>query len=776
MKFEIVGINEIASMAGVSRQAVVNWRSRADDFPQPLSELAAGPIFRRSQIRAWLRRNNRKLDKLQSVSTYYSRLKSFRNDDEELAMCIGRVVDRLDTAATSDSRPGMLLGKIQSGKTRGFVGVIAAAFDRGFDIALVLTKGTKTLSAQTVSRLSFDFQEFIEDDEFMVLDIMHLPGKLTRSELRRKIVIVAKKQVQNLRRLIEFMNSQQGLQKRKVLLIDDEADLASVRFVKKRADPNVTQGTIADQIDELRDLTKELAFLQVTATPNSLYLQPEDYEDISSGANFVFKPKRPAFTELLPIHGGYVGGDDYFGAFEADDPRSRLIIEVSEQEQDALRRADQRRISGDRVLDNANTEGLRRAITTFIVATGVRQWQQIGAGERERKYSMVIHNDTQRAAHSWQDQVIDWIFQAIVDAAEKTPSTLRTMFDEAFDDLSVSVTAQEERLPEREEAFDIFIDALQSDDVVVEKVNSDGDVMSLLDHKSELRLRTPYNIFVGGNILDRGITIPNLISFYYGRNPKTMQADTVLQHSRMYGNRDRRDLAVTRFYTSRRVFDRLYAINAFENSLRHAFKTGAHDRGVVFLQSDSSQKVRPCAPNKVLLSNVVSISQNSMLLPSDFQTLGGKKMTLIQERLDNLIQSEWLDTGEFVLVDRVVVFEIISEIENSMQFDSVDFEWDAMRGLIDYYANVNGDGNILLLAETGRELTRQGSGDKSGRSILGTALRTKVLDKPRSRPALILLQQKGGRDRGWSAHPFWWPILAAPTDGEPCVFATKVAT
>ena len=94
---------------------------------------------------------------------------------------------------------------------------------------------------------------------------------------------------------------------------------------------------------------------------------------------------------------------------------------------------------------------------------------------------------------------------------------------------------------------------------------------------------------MGGNILDRGITIPNLISFYYGRNPKTMQADTVLQHSRMYGNRERRDLAVTRFYTSRAVYDRLYTINTLEGSpLRNAFETGAHDAGVVFIQSDAA--------------------------------------------------------------------------------------------------------------------------------------------------------------------------------------------
>lgn len=51
-------------------------------------------------------------------------------------------------------------------------------------------------------------------------------------------------------------------------------------------------------------------------------------------------------------------------------------------------------------------------------------------------------------------------------------------------------------------------------------MNSDKDVMALLDTQAELKLRTPFNIYVGGNILDRGITIPNLIAFYYGRNPE----------------------------------------------------------------------------------------------------------------------------------------------------------------------------------------------------------------------------------------------------------------
>lgn len=53
---DLVGIYEIAEMAGVSRQAVVNWRARAPDFPAPVADLHSGPVFARDQVRKWLKR------------------------------------------------------------------------------------------------------------------------------------------------------------------------------------------------------------------------------------------------------------------------------------------------------------------------------------------------------------------------------------------------------------------------------------------------------------------------------------------------------------------------------------------------------------------------------------------------------------------------------------------------------------------------------------------------------------------------------------------------
>ncbi|WP_208734707.1 hypothetical protein, partial [Corallococcus praedator] len=137
---------------------------------------------------------------------------------------------------------------------------------------------------------------FIDNDEVVVFDIMSPPDPLTRAELRRKIIIVAKKQVHNLDRIQAMFDTKYPAWKdRKVLLVDDEADMASVRLTKKKGDTEFDQGSIANQMDNLRRTVPRISFLQVTATPYALYLQPESYE-AGNNAKEVFYPKRPAFT------------------------------------------------------------------------------------------------------------------------------------------------------------------------------------------------------------------------------------------------------------------------------------------------------------------------------------------------------------------------------------------------------------------------------------------------------------------------------------------------
>lgn len=708
---------------------------------------------------------------------FYERLCQAQGYDEQLRACIESVVSQLETAVDPE-KPGMLLGKIQSGKTRAFLGVIGHAFDRDFDVAVVLTKGTKTLARQTVKRIGRDFKEFITDDLVLLFDIMSSPDELTKAELRRKIIIVAKKQVHNLARIQElFDDKYPQLKEKRVLLIDDEADMASVRFTKKKGEEDYDQGTIANQMDRLRRTLPGIAFLQVTATPYALYLQPETYAQ-SSQAREIFYPKRPAFTQLLPIHDAYVGGEAYFGGWGADDPRYYLHVEVNEREHDALRSGDGRTIREDRLWTSENIKILRRSLMSFLLAVAIRRRQPLAAGQRPQKYAMIIHNDTQRAAHTWQWETVHRIIGLFEAASTANDPRLREVFDEAYADLSLSVIADGGHIADAETCFADVRSLIADGELNIQRVNSDVQLEPLLDQETaELHLRTKANVFIGGSILDRGITVPNLIAFYYGRNPKRMQADTVLQHSRMYGARSRADLSVTRFYTSRAVYTRLAHIHALETTLREAFESGAHDGGVVFIQSDPKRGFVPCAPSKVTLSDVVSIRPADALLPTGFDTVAATKLARLMSKIDPMVPAACTGTGRFSEVDLDTAIALIEAIEPTLDLgEDNGFEWAAMKGLLRYYSEKSG-GMVSLLAETGRALDREKSGDRSGISILGTeSLRKLTRDPSRVTPAIILLKQIGGPDLNWKAGPFWWPMLVSSAQATSCVFATKVAS
>lgn len=128
-----------------------------------------------------------------------------RADQPYLVQCMTDTMQNLLDNTTDIHKPGMLLGKIQSGKTRAFIGIIALAFDNGYDMAIVLTKGTNALAKQTYGRIKRDFDEFFRADRVEICDIMHLPQNYTGFDLRKKLIIVVKKETNNMKRIIKAL-------------------------------------------------------------------------------------------------------------------------------------------------------------------------------------------------------------------------------------------------------------------------------------------------------------------------------------------------------------------------------------------------------------------------------------------------------------------------------------------------------------------------------------------------------------------------------------------
>jgi hypothetical protein len=114
-----------------------------------------------------------------------------------------------------------------------------------------------------VQRIKNDFATFIADDQVQVFDIMQLVD-LTGYELSQKLIFVVKKEDDNKKRLLDaFGKKFPVLRSKKLLIVDDEADFASVSF---RSAGGVTgPGVIASQIDQLQHLVERSHFLQVTS-------------------------------------------------------------------------------------------------------------------------------------------------------------------------------------------------------------------------------------------------------------------------------------------------------------------------------------------------------------------------------------------------------------------------------------------------------------------------------------------------------------------------------
>ena len=711
---------------------------------------------------------------------FYERLRSERDDSPELTSVVVETVKELIARETNENRPGMLLGKIQSGKTRAFLGIIAEAFDHGFDVAIVLTKGTRSLSQQTVRRIQKDFQIFRTGEELEVYDIMQVPA-LSAWELdEQKLIFVAKKETNNMKRLLKlFQETHPSLSTKRVLIIDDEADFASIRFTKKKGETDIEQGRIADRVDELRRRLVCCAFLQVTATPYSLYLQPEDYP-VQPGANYTFEPKRPAFTKLVPIHCGYVGGDHYFGEHTDGKPEYYLWHPVEDDELLALKKEDRRRVRKDEVLTQEKIAGIRHALVTFVTASAIRRHQQKSGGEQQKRYAMIVHVETSRTAHAWQSTVVSELIDALQEAIRLGIPIFYTLVDKAIEDLSRSVKAEGLVLPPRDVIITEVLDYFRKGAVATEKVNSDNDVQKLLDDNAELKLRTPCNVFIGGQILDRGITVPNLIGFYYGRSPKRMQQDTVLQHARMYGARERNDLAVTRFYTTAHNYLALHSIHQFDSALRHAFETGAHDRGVAFVVKDQFNRVIPCAPNKILVSDIVSLRPGSAYLPVGFRTKSRTTMTPIMQKLDRLVPIGKLQPGAVSNIATETAIEIIDLVERCFDFEpGYGFDWEACRAAIEYFSKIapppEEKGGCLIVGGVGRKLSWQREGGRFSDAPHTMQDRATIRKIVGHKPILVLSRQGGREEDGWRGTPFWWPVLFAPSLAAPSVFGSSVA-
>src|ERR1051325_9523919 len=312
-------------------------------------------------------------------------------DTEECSASVVRLLEQHQAAA---QRPGMLLGKVQSGKTRAFVGALAIAFDSGFDVLVKTSAMSKPLVAQTIRRLRHDLGPALDEHRVLIFDAAARPAQLNEWQQQRKLIFVSKKHLRTLQNLdAMLLQTHPGLRNKRVLIVDDEADFASVGYAHGEGGVRVRR--VQAQINALRAGLRNSVYLEATATPYSLYLQPADITEPATGLNF--ESVRPTFTKRVPIHAGYIGGEVYFEeASRAGSTASYFHVPVDGAELAGMRQPGQ--VAEADLLTSDAIKSLRRSILTFVVGGVMRRLDELGVGGPERLFSFIIHLERVRGA------------------------------------------------------------------------------------------------------------------------------------------------------------------------------------------------------------------------------------------------------------------------------------------------------------------------------------------------------------------------------------------
>ena len=691
-----------------------------------------------------------------------------RDYDKNIQNCIEQAMDKLDVI---EDKPLMMLGKIQSGKTRTFIGLCALAFDNGYDLAIVLTKSSNALVKQTVARLKDEFREFIHNDEIDIFDIKKIPSDITKFELEKKIIIVVKKQTHNLNAMEKFIEEYSIDNNKYCLVFDDEADYASIGYEKKNVDETYDLRTIASQINNLRDHI-ECRFIQVTATPYSLYLQPDNLEANMNSKLDRIVPIKPADTVLVCHGNSYIGGDYYFNE-EVNAYYSDLFYAIEDEELEIIKHSDRRRFKKEDALISSKIEGLRTAIINFIVGGCIRILQEEDNKSKRKRFSFVVHTQVQKKAHKNQKEIIDYLLDAMSEAIKCNDEIMITYLKISYNNLSDSILNQKFQIPSFEDVKSKVYEAIQNEWILKTIVNSENDIDALLDDSGQLRLRTPLNIFVGGQILDRGVTITNLIGFYYGRDPKKMQQDTVLQHARMYGYRDQKDLAVTRLYTTRSLYLKMKQINEFDGQLRKDFEDGKFDQGIIFMSKDINNKIIPCSPIKVRISNSRVLRKGNTLTPVGFNTNYKSYIKKDIQKIDQILTNanNGILDGQFSIhIDAAL--EIIECIYNTLEFEVDKYiTKEQLISILRYLSK----GKVHIYCATNREISRfkKTSRYYSDVPYSSSGDLSKARKQASDEPTLMLMKQTGKKENGWRDAQFYWPVVVV-NDTHPAVYTSDV--
>ncbi len=456
------------------------------------------------------------------------------------------IVDLLGDPTRADEREqrrGLIIGDVQSGKTVNYSGTICKAVDAGFRAVILMTGTTNDLRKQTQIRLDEAFTgidtgsetlNFIGvgqynkklrpisfttvDKDFSKSAAKQLSSALSQSDGDRPMLFVIKKNVSVLRSLLDWIKTHNQYGENKidgsVLMIDDEADYASVNTKGAGEDRSKTNA----YIEELLNVFRFASYVGFTATPYAnVFIDPESDEDMEKEGLF---PKDYIYTLNAPSN--YIGARNIF-------PKEGKFHNMLRSIDDGEDYYPLRHKKDDDLGDLSPS--LRDAVNTFLLANVMRDLRGDVNTHRSMMINVTRFINTQQLIRKSVNEYVDDVKRSVKNYASLP--TDRALQDQniksLFDTFSHEYSHKE--FSWEEVQAKLFESVLP---IQVLAAHGGGDNLNYQEYEDGLR-----TIVIGGQRLSRGLTLEGLIVSYLYRN--SMAYDTLMQMGRWFGYRSNYD-------------------------------------------------------------------------------------------------------------------------------------------------------------------------------------------------------------------------------------------
>ncbi|WP_316197043.1 Z1 domain-containing protein [Bradyrhizobium sp. SZCCHNS3053] len=468
-------------------------------------------------------------------------------------------------------RRGLVVGHVQFGKTANYAGLASKAADAGYKLIIVLAGMHNALRQQTQRRMDRDFLGYNtiagggrvgfgvgELDRNIHADSLTtqaangdfnraFAGNLGSGVQQRPVLLVIKKNariLENLNNWVSEVLAPKGdTEARPLLLVDDEADQASVDTGEQQFDDNDTPDPdyepkrINGQIRRLLTAFSRSAYVAYTATPFANVLIHDAAATETHGDDLF--PR--SFIVNLPAPSNYVGPGLLFGIDGAGADAAQEPLDVTrdvDQDDEGWIAVDHKKVFAPRYRgEDRIPPSLEKAILSFVLACAGRAVR----GQRNVHNSMLIHVSRFKDVHQAVfRQVDEWVAdlkrRLKYQTQRKDPvlDRLRELWEQDFVPTSATIRATEAGAalpettwPEVEREL-----AAAADKIRPQVVNS--EIRDALDYDGNAAQGLNV-IAIGGDKLSRGLTLEGLTVSYFLRASKMY--DSLMQMGRWFGYR-----------------------------------------------------------------------------------------------------------------------------------------------------------------------------------------------------------------------------------------------